>query len=333
MRDHCLRKSNIIMKNNNHLLITFAALCLGVSSSFGGPFKEIFPIFKPQIFFAGTVSTSVDKFNTSFSEDEKTIYYTATLRPHGLTGIAKQEWKDGKFSKPEFLDFVEPNVPFTDVQISPDGKKLLCSTFKDYEGKKEGFHFDIWACDQTEQGWSAPEPLDSMVNSAGNEFYPVLVESGSLYFNSDKGGNSDIYVATKTEDGFSEPVRLPDTVNSEFWEADAYIHHDESFMVFVRVDADDGLGNSDLYISFRDEAGNWSEAVHMGPDINTPGIYGSPHVSDDGSILLFTSDRKDDSIKESALERYSDFYAAVNSHHNGSLNTFYVKLDLEAFKK
>jgi hypothetical protein len=63
------------------------------------------------------------------------------------------------------------------------------------------------------------------------------------------------------------------------------------------------------------------------------------HKIDTISILIYLQlqnsrpDPFNPSIKESAMERYSDFYAAVNSHHNGSLNTFYVKLDLQAFKE
>jgi Tol biopolymer transport system component len=286
----------------------------------------------PLLFFPESVSTGIDKFNTSFDKEELTVYYTATSRSMGVSGIAYQTWEGESFGDPVFVDFVDPKVPVADVQISPDGQQLFYATFKDYPGKAEGFHFDIWMATKKDNNWVNPGPAPSAIQSAGNEFYPIMVANGSLYFNSDRNGNSDLYVSHFLDGRYQEPVRLPDAINTEATEADAYVAPDESFIIFVRVDAPGGLGNSDLYISFNLGEGKWSEARHMGERINSSGIDGSPHVSNDGQWLIFTSDRKPPTDTTDVFESYAHFRKYASGYRNGSLNFFYVSLNAEQYR-
>ena len=39
------------------------------------------------------------------------------------------------------------DTPMADVQITLDSKKMLFSTYKDYDGKPKGFNFNIWTSD------------------------------------------------------------------------------------------------------------------------------------------------------------------------------------------
>ncbi len=296
------------------------------------PYQTDSIIERPRIFFPDLVSTSIDKFNTSFSPDGKTIYYTATSQKLGLTGIAFQKFDNGSFQTPEFVPFVSHDIPIADVQISPDGKYLLYSTFKDYEGKKEGFHFDLWRSENVNGQWQTPQPMDSLLNSAGNEFYPVMTDGGTLYFNSDASGNSDLYFSRYENGAYQPPIRLPDIINTPEREADAFIARDESYIIFVRVDQPDGLGNSDLYISFRTGDNQWTAPKHMGERVNSPQIDGSPYVTPDGKYLFFTSGRLTEGIKEKAMSSYQAFQSTLSSHQNGSLNFYYLSFDPEDFR-
>ena len=47
----------------------------------------------------------------------------------------------------------------------------------------------------------------------------------------------------------------------------------------------------DLFVSFRRTDGGWSEAVNLGPEINSPAIDICPMVSADGKYLFFLSQR------------------------------------------
>jgi hypothetical protein len=50
-----------------------------------------------------------------------------------------------------------------------------------------------------------------------------------------------------------------------------------------------GLGEDDLYVTFRTENGSWSDPVHMGGDINSEASENRPYVSPDGKYFFYTS--------------------------------------------
>ena len=287
----------------------------------------------PVVFYPNVVSTAIDKFNTSFSPDGKTIYYTATSQKLGITGIAYQRFTNGKFSQPEFVPFVSRDIATADVQISPDGNRLLFTTYKDYEGKPEGFNFNLWQSTLNEGIWQEPTPIGGLVTSKANEFYPVLSAKGSLYFNSDISGNSDLYYAKFENGAYDDPIPLPENINSPNKEADAFIAQDESFLIFVRVNEPDGFGNSDLYLSFNKGENKWTNPINMGETINSDQIDGSPYVTPNGKYLIFTSGRIAPKVKDEAMESYSNFQSIMSSNENGSLNFFIVKLNLDKYRK
>jgi Tol biopolymer transport system component len=87
-------------------------------------------------------------------------------------------------------------------------------------------------------------------------------------------------------------VNLGPTINSANDETDALIAPDGSFLVFTAVGREDGHGDGDLYVSFRNPNGGWLPAVNMGETINTPHSEFAPALSPDGKYLFFTSNRE-----------------------------------------
>ena len=81
-----------------------------------------------------------------------------------------------------------------------------------------------------------------------------------------------------------------------------YIAPDESYMIFSAYEIG-GIENNDLYIVFKEDDGNWSDAVNMGESINTEYQEQFPRVSNDGKYLFFTSNRLN--IKS----RFSNYYS------------------------
>lgn len=287
-------------------------------------------IATPTIFFDGTVSTHIDKFNTSFSPDGNTIFYSAASQKFGLTSITYQTFDGGQFQEPEFVPFASHEHFAADVQISPDGTKMFFATNQNYEGKPEAYRqdFHIWVSENEGGVWQTPAPLDSTVNSgAGNKFYPVPTESGNLYF---KSGDF-LYYARFENGAYREGVRLPDNLDGV---VDAYFARDESYMVGVIVDGEDGYGNSDLYISYNLGENTWSDPKNLGSEINSSGIDGSPSVTPDGKYLFFSSGRgrNVDALKEEAMKDYANLKSLFNSSHNSSLNFYYMSFDPEQFR-
>lgn len=65
---------------------------------------------------------------------------------------------------------------------------------------------------------------------------------------------------------------------------------------------EDGFGQADIYISFRDKDGHWLPAKNMGAQINTEHQESSPSVTPDGKYFFFT--RGDWEIKEDGSTNY-----------------------------
>ena len=62
-------------------------------------------------------------------------------------------------------------------------------------------------------------------------------------------------------------------------------------VIILSLDRDDGFGQNDLYISFREVDGSWTEPESMGSNINTGYNETTPSLSEDMKTLFFASDR------------------------------------------
>ena len=100
-------------------------------------------------------------------------------------------------------------------------------------------------------------------------------------------------------------------VNTEFPEYSPVISADQRTLIFTarrasttggQKDARDGMYFEDLYISTRDDAGNWSAAMPMGNNINTPGHEATIGISADGQqLLIYKDDAGDGNVYISQL--------------------------------
>lgn len=131
---------------------------------------------------------------------------------------------------PDSLNSNVQNHSTPNPVLMRDGESTIYFSAQDQDGG-----WDIYRIQQVDgSSWSAPEPLNSLVNSTGNEIYPVLSPDGKkLYFASSGHfgiGGYDIYVSNwddKTNDwGLPQNLGFP------------YSSIDDDFMV---IHGDDGL--------------------------------------------------------------------------------------------
>jgi len=54
------------------------------------------------------------------------------------------------------------------------------------------------------------------------------------------------------------------------------------------AEREEGHGDNDCYISFRQKDGSWGAAINMGSQINTSFNESSPNVTHDGKYLFFS---------------------------------------------
>lgn len=95
------------------------------------------------------------------------------------------------------------------------------------------------------------------------------------------------------------PINLGESINTEWTEHSPTLTVDEKTLYFTRKIFMGEYGgrktwNEDLFVSHKDENGQWMKAVALGSEINTTTNEGASAISPDGNYLFFTScERRD----------------------------------------
>lgn len=168
--------------------------------------------------------------------------------------------------------------------LSPDGDEVfITAPWPSYPPS------DVWRSRREAGRWSEPLKVGPPVSSAGDEWEVAMAANGTLYFSSDRPGGEgdlDIYRAPRVNGGYVEAENLGPKINSSAGDDLPWIAPDESYLIFAS-DRPGGLGNRDLYISYR-VGGAWTDPVNLGAPINSPQWDIYPSVSPDGRYLFFT---------------------------------------------
>ncbi len=131
----------------------------------------------------------------------------------------------------------------------------------------------------------------------------------------------DIYYS----DG-EEVFNAGDTINSKFREWDPFISNDESLILFIS-DRPHGFGGGDLYISLKNEDGNWLKPINLGGKVNTTDYEYCPYISRDGKYLYFSRFGGSSFPYSSDKKRnYNDLKMRLTSTDNGLGSIYRIKL-------
>ena len=249
------------------------------------------PTNKPEIFAPNLVSKpDRHEFGCVFSTNGDEIFFAVDNGKQNEIYYSKLV--DGVWRSPKKL--FNDAFSYNDPMLSPDENRLYYISDRPLEPTKTKKDIDIWFSERTSEGWSAPIHAGSTINSELNEYYISFANSGTMYFASKVRDsteyNYDIFYAEHKNNKFLPPKKLPETINSNRYEADVFIAPDESYVIFCAI-RKDGFGKGDLYISFKDQNGNWKKAVNMGNKINSKNHELCPFISKDGKYLFFTSNR------------------------------------------
>jgi Tol biopolymer transport system component len=284
---------------------------------------------EPSLFAEGIISTGEMELNAAFTPDGKTLYFTKRTPRPLLWVIVVSHFRAGKWTPPEVAEFSGQYSDFDPI-ISPDGNKLYFCSNRPVDGQPRQ-DFDIWVVDKMESGkWSAPNHLPAPVNTKAQEFYPSVTTAGTLYFSSTRDGGKgrgDIWRARLVDGKYAEPENLGESINTQFSEGDPFIAPDESYLIFVSYGRPEGLGDGDLYISFRRDD-QWTKAVNMGPGINSSALDFCPVVAPDGKNFFFTSER---SFADKPLEQRMTsqvWQKRLNSPGNGLGDIYRVDISV-----
>ena len=181
--------------------------------------------------------------------------------------------------------------------IAPDGKTIYFARQGDPRNFSTG-KFDIWYSELDTKGqWGEAKRAPSPLNNLGdNVVIAITPDNNEIMleglYNSDGSFKSDqgISVAYRTASGWSVPKEL---VIKNYYNKDQY----ESFsptagreVMIMSVFRDDSYGKKDLYVSFLNSDGTYSEPKNMGRILNSFRDEGTPYIAPDNKTLYFYSE-------------------------------------------
>lgn len=235
------------------------------------------------------INTAEDEYLPSLTADGATLIFTAVR--NGQEDFYRSNKKDSTWLPAEPITAV--NTPYNEgaQTISADGKLLVFTICNKPGGLGR---CDLYYTEYQNGRWTQVRNIGRPVNSAAYESLPSLsAEGDALYFTSNRKGGFgglDLWVSYRKPDGsWGEPVNLGKNINTPFDEQAPFIHPDGQTLYFMSK-GHPGMGAYDLFLSRKDENGEWSPAQNLGYPINTKGNEGALTVSLDGRLAFYASD-------------------------------------------
>jgi Tol biopolymer transport system component len=134
------------------------------------------------------------------------------------------------------------------------------------------------------------------INTLFNESSPTMMPNGTIYFESKREENDlDIYFSVLKNGIRQKAEKIGRPVDTEASEGSPYLPPDERYMIFSS-DRPGGLGELDLYVTFKKKSGEWGEPINLGNEINSTYMDWSPYITPDGKYLVFSSYRNTEPI-------------------------------------
>lgn len=186
----------------------------------------------------------------------------------------------GKYTRPTVIGFRQENDVWTkytefarhgEIAFSPDGTRMHMA--KGYK-------------DRTDDGWSERKSLGPMFDREDWGIMRLTASANGTYVFDDYKSNDVIRISTIDGGERQAPRKMDSIVNTGKMTAHPFIAPDESYLIWDS-EREGGYGDSDLYISFRQEDGSWGRAINMGDSVNSDKWEASASVTPDGKYILF----------------------------------------------
>jgi len=293
---------NKIMSTSKIILFVVLVLSVCTISNFAQEKSNYFPVLKgfylgqkppgtiPQVFMPGTVSTKeYPEFSNTISPDGKEFYFARRINKKDVQMVVRLE--NGILTQPEEATFLKVAGGF-EPHVSPDGSKLYITRFApppfSLDNDKylspqdmEAQMVNIWVMEKLSSGWGEPK-------FCVNGMYVTTSDSGTIYTTDIRSTSLGICRFMSVNGKYSDRERLQGGANSPTPGAHPCISPDESYIIFDSKRSENPE-DSDLFVSFRNRHGTWSEAFNLGKKINTPGSEICAAISPDGKCLFYQS--------------------------------------------
>lgn len=167
--------------------------------------------------------------------------------------------------------------------VSGDGNTMVYTC-------EMGEENSIYMSQKVSGKWSPPTEITSQLSNQRDISSSSLNYDGTqlfIYKADDFVGN--IYVSNYSDGTWSKIMKLNNNINTKYYESHASVSKDGNTLFFTS-NRDAGEGGTDIYLSELQSDGTWGPANNLGTSINTPFNEGTPFLTNNDSILFFSSE-------------------------------------------
>jgi len=138
--------------------------------------------------------------------------------------------------------------------------------------------------------WQPPIEITAEINAGEDCSSCSLNRDGTLLFLYKTDNYDGALYTSEYVDGAWTPIKkLNRNINTKFYESHAAVSYDGNKLYFTS-NRDGGQGNLDIYLSEKDATNDWGPAVNLGAAVNTPYNEDTPFITQNDSILYFSSE-------------------------------------------
>lgn len=157
-------------------------------------------------------------------------------------------------------------------------------------------HEDMFVSYKKEGKWSDPEPITELNTFLNEGTCTISADGKTLIFTFCKGsekrrvyGSCDLFISYNQGGQWSKPVNMGANINSPYWDTQPSLSADGTSLYFISS-RPGGKGGIDIWLSEKDENGEWKKPQNLGTSVNTPFDEVAPFIHANNKTLYFASD-------------------------------------------
>ncbi|MEP2025231.1 MAG: OmpA family protein [Reichenbachiella sp.] len=184
--------------------------------------------------------------------------------------------------------------------LSPDGKTLYFSrrAHPDNVGGVDDYE-DIWysELDEETQEWLPAKNLGPPLNTPGPNFICSITQVegetvlllGNRYEKRGRMAQGISMSRSKGDGKWEKPTNLNVENDYNYSEKVDYYMSTDTKVILMAIERDDTYGDRDIYVSFVQPNGDFSEPKNLGNVVNSADVESGPFLHHDGETLYFSS--------------------------------------------
>lgn len=230
----------------------------------GHPFLELFeakyygrPELGEPVPMKGKINSKLHEAHVTFSPDGETMFFSRNNIVNKKIGKSSEgiillktfrsDLVNGKWKELEGIPFNSDEYSVGHPALTPDGKTLYFVS--DMPGGLGGTDLYRVTLDMENGNWGVPENLGPAINTAGNEMFPWVDKTGTLYFSSNGWvglGGLDLFKAKDVLLSSVDVKNLGYPINSARDDF-AMVYDEKRGLGFFSSNRANGVGDDDIY--------------------------------------------------------------------------------------